>query len=696
MQNINLLQLIHGHNPYNNFNYQHYPYKPIGWNIDKNLFQYLITETKPKIILELGSWYGASAIALGNIIKELKLDTQIICVDTWLGSFEFVGLHERDEERKLLPFFGYPSAYYQFLSNICHSNLQDIVIPFPQTTKIACQWLKSKNIDVDLIYVDGNNETIDVYQDILYGWQLLTNNGIIFGDDYNNPRWLSINLGLNKFCSQYNQVPTILPKFPKHWTIKKTLDHNCKNHQEHLIFITCTHKHINRIAYLKHLIKSTISKLKNYTWIIVEDGNSIDHNVKNLLINSGVKYEYLYYGPTRKGGNAQRNFALEYIYDSNLEGIIYSLDDDNLYKIELFDELRKVKNISIFPVGGWFRPKNDPERPILDQNHKFIGWNSGWQRKYSTDMAGFAFHSKLLTKLTKPFWTYIEHGGGETEFIDRLVTGIEDIEFNLCNNCQNCYVFHNELRNMQHPDVESLPTYITSKPQFKTKYGHSDNSQNTHHIMQNILAQNYTTEQIDKALLKIEEVYEKTEGCYGGPDRIEIASIINNISTISNADILELGCWKGRVSVILNLFKGDETNVISVDNFLSADGINMLNKKCDAVKKTFNFNMQQFNIDTYKLIENNMENIDWSNICSKKIQYIYYDNIVDASTGLNTLVSILPSMSDNCIIEFHDSSWNTTTHIIETLCSYYGFNKLYKIDIWEGSVVIQRKSDVVI
>lgn len=695
--NNDILKLIHNYDIYYNFNYKQYQSKTTGWNVDNKLFESLIKKTQPKIILELGSWYGASAISMGQIVQKLQLNTKIICVDTWLGSSEFIGLYETDPERQLLPLYGYPSAYYQFLANVCHNGLQDIIIPFPQVIQLACQWLKKQNITADLIYIDGSNDTMDVYNDILYSWPILNTNGIMFGDDYNNPRWLSINLGLNKFCASNNIQPQILSEFPNHWTLsKQSID--IHSNQSHLILITCTYNHVNRLSYFKYLINNIIQNISNYTWIIVEDGSEIDISLNKLLIESGVNYQYLYYGPTKSGGNAQRNFALEYIHDTGLRGIIYNMDDDNLYKLPLFDELRKVKKIAIFPVGGWGRPLSDPEKPILDNNYKFIGWNSAWQRKYATDMAGFAFSSSLLDSLSKPFWTFQNHGGGETEFIDRLIHNINDIEFNLCDNCSKCYVYHNQLREIQHPDTSSIDVYRTSDIKYKTKYGHSDTSTNTYNIIHNIWRDLYDETQIQLMLYTLEEVYANTDGCGGGPDRIEIASIIKNISKIHDkSTILELGCWKGRVSAILNLFKGNKDScVISIDNFYSEDGIAFTDKKCENIKNIFHTTMKKFNIKSYKLIDQDMQNIDWLNLNIEPIAYIYYDNIVNSNIGIKTIESLMPILTKDCIIEFHDSSWPQNTEIIEKLCNVYSFKKLYKIDIWEGSLVIQRGLDVVI
>jgi len=215
---IDLMRLIHGINIYQNFDHTKFNYKHVGWNSEHPIFEKLIKTTKPKLIIELGSWYGMSAIHMASIIKKEKLTTKILCIDTWLGSLEFIGLQDTDHNRQLYPINGYPSAYYQFLSNIKYNQCEDIIIPFPQTTTLGCRWLSKYNINAEMIYVDGSNELTDVYNDIKFAWPILTPNGIIFGDDYNHAVWPGIAIGVNKFCAERLLSPTIFDIF---WTLEK-------------------------------------------------------------------------------------------------------------------------------------------------------------------------------------------------------------------------------------------------------------------------------------------------------------------------------------------------------------------------------------------------------------------------------------------------------------------------------------------
>jgi hypothetical protein len=206
-----------------------------------------------------------------------------------------------------------------------------------------------------------------------------------------------------------------------------------------IIFVTCTYQRPGRLAFFERHIDRLMSKIDHYRWIVIEDGDRIDPELQALI----GKYNstYLAAGPTKDKGNFQRNAALEYIRDNKIDGVVYSLDDDNLVYPELCRELRKVFGVAIFPVGNL--GPTGIEHPVI-QHKKLVDWNAGWkQRRYPVDMGGFAFSSSLIFHLPSPIW---RHRGvaGETEFLERLAPNIDQVDFSLCHWNKMCFVFHNE------------------------------------------------------------------------------------------------------------------------------------------------------------------------------------------------------------------------------------------------------------
>lgn len=80
--------------------------------------------------------------------------------------------------------YGYPSVFKQFVKNVYGSNLQHRIIPFPQTSQNAARFFRDKGLRPDLIYVDASHEYDDVLADLHAWYPLLSEHGMIFGDDY--------------------------------------------------------------------------------------------------------------------------------------------------------------------------------------------------------------------------------------------------------------------------------------------------------------------------------------------------------------------------------------------------------------------------------------------------------------------------------------------------------------------------------
>jgi hypothetical protein len=156
-----------------------------GWGSRDPIFAHLLSVVRPEVIIEVGSWKGASAINMATLIKHLGLDASLICVDTWLGSPEH--FLKRDHPAywdSLNVTNGHPRLYDQFLTNVIREGHTDVIVPLPQTSENAAQIFTRLKITADLIYIDAAHDFQSVLSDLtLYG-QLLQPTGVIFGDDF--------------------------------------------------------------------------------------------------------------------------------------------------------------------------------------------------------------------------------------------------------------------------------------------------------------------------------------------------------------------------------------------------------------------------------------------------------------------------------------------------------------------------------
>lgn len=169
-----LIDRIFRKNPYEDFN-EDLTFDLQGWGTNESTLNKLIDEVRPSLIVEVGTWKGASAIGMAKHVKEIGLGCEILCVDTWLGSLEHMNYPPLKN--------GYPQIYYQFLKNVITLSLQDIIVPFPNTSSIACQWLRKEKVTPNLVYIDGSHDGFDVYNDISEYYEII-DKGILCGDDY--------------------------------------------------------------------------------------------------------------------------------------------------------------------------------------------------------------------------------------------------------------------------------------------------------------------------------------------------------------------------------------------------------------------------------------------------------------------------------------------------------------------------------
>lgn len=142
------------------------------------------------VVLEVGSWIGGGSTKhFGKLLKEKQ--GIVYAIDTWLGSTT-----QQVNQIHWQPVLDY--VYHQFLSNMIHWNLTDVVIPCRMQSKEAA---KALNVHPDLIYLDGEHTTAAVYEDLTLWYPFVKNRGILCGDDWG---WLSVQEAVQTFAINNN------------------------------------------------------------------------------------------------------------------------------------------------------------------------------------------------------------------------------------------------------------------------------------------------------------------------------------------------------------------------------------------------------------------------------------------------------------------------------------------------------------
>ncbi|XP_059668834.1 uncharacterized protein LOC132313916 [Cornus florida] len=216
-------RLFDGVSPYDNFPPAHVsPFlreKRIkGWDSYNSVFETLIRRVRPKVIIEVGTFLGASATHMAELASGLGLGTQIICIDDFRG--QPWGRHHQEvvEEEGDIPMInGDLLLMYQFMQNVVHENATESVLflPFSSwiTLDVLCRW----GVFADLIEVDAGHDFHSAWVDINLAYKLLRPGGVLFGHDYFLPL---DNKGVKRAVDLFARVNGLRVQIDgEHWVI---------------------------------------------------------------------------------------------------------------------------------------------------------------------------------------------------------------------------------------------------------------------------------------------------------------------------------------------------------------------------------------------------------------------------------------------------------------------------------------------
>ncbi|KAL3023680.1 hypothetical protein AAZX31_04G079900 [Glycine max] len=174
--------------------------------------------------------------------------------------------------------------------------------------------------------------------------------------------------------------------------------------QKLLIIVTPTHNHLFQAYYLHRLSQTLKLVPPPLLWIVVEM-TSQSEETADILWSSGIMYRHLICktnltNPSHRS-ILQRNVAMAHIETHRLEGIVYFADDDNIYSVELFQQMREIRRFGTWTVARLLGDKSSIvlQGPICNGS-QVIGWHTdesnGKSKRFHAEMPGFAFNSTIL------------------------------------------------------------------------------------------------------------------------------------------------------------------------------------------------------------------------------------------------------------------------------------------------------------
>ena len=140
-------------------------------------------------------------------------------------------------------------------------------------------------------------------------------------------------------------------------------------------------------------------------------------------------------------GCSQRSAGLQWILDQNItDGVFYFGDDDNAFDIRLFDELRKIKQVGMLPVGNMII--TGAMGPVVKHGNItafFYNWVGA--RKWPIDMANFGVNIRFWRERGAPKFKVSRRAYLETDFLQAMKVTYDNLE-PLAENCTQILVWH--------------------------------------------------------------------------------------------------------------------------------------------------------------------------------------------------------------------------------------------------------------
>jgi predicted O-methyltransferase YrrM len=158
---------------------------PQGWFHHGPAILALLEEHRPRTVVELGTWRGASAIAMARVVR--RWGGTVTCIDTWTGDAIHGGTSVDGVTFERTP--GAPAMIAECAANLIAAGVQASVRLIPATTIEAARAWRDP---IDFLYIDADHSFSAVLADLETWIPFVRRGGIVAGDDYGNPAFPAV------------------------------------------------------------------------------------------------------------------------------------------------------------------------------------------------------------------------------------------------------------------------------------------------------------------------------------------------------------------------------------------------------------------------------------------------------------------------------------------------------------------------
>lgn len=162
---------------------------PHGWFNHGERMLALLEQHRPKVVVELGSWLGASAIAMARCVR--RWGGTVTCVDTWAGDLNDDGGSADGR---------WPLMILSCARGMVEAGVGANVRLIPAMTRDAARcWTQP----IDCLYIDADHSHDGVLADLEAWVPHVRDGGVMAGDDYGHRLYPGVKTAWDAFERQY-------------------------------------------------------------------------------------------------------------------------------------------------------------------------------------------------------------------------------------------------------------------------------------------------------------------------------------------------------------------------------------------------------------------------------------------------------------------------------------------------------------
>jgi predicted O-methyltransferase YrrM len=164
---------------------------PKGWVHHGDQILALLEQHQPRVVVELGTHYGASAIAMARVVRQWG--GTITCVDTWYG----------------VPRPGRPMKPVKLLACASNCVIADVSasvrLIVAETGAAGRAW---QGPPIDALYVDADHSEAGCLADLETWGPHVRSGGLLLGDDGDHPKYPGVRIAWERYAQEIGMALT--------------------------------------------------------------------------------------------------------------------------------------------------------------------------------------------------------------------------------------------------------------------------------------------------------------------------------------------------------------------------------------------------------------------------------------------------------------------------------------------------------